>query len=445
MTSANIVLVMDNSSSMGPGQYNYLPYAQTDANTFVYIMQTGDNLGVSQFASNSSVVFGNTSSLIEITSKSVQDNATAQITALTAYGNTNMVEGINVAHSMIASSPNPRGIVFLSDGEYNVGGDPVPGMPTDIPFYTIALGSHGQTGTLQQMANKTNGKYYLAPNYIDLSDIYNEIVGDTNVAQVMVSKRQVVPQFVPAQTSATVSPGTQEISISVTWDNNSVVYTPNTPVGNEVNVSLKDPNGHVVQQAPYVVGSGFVVYKLVNPVPGPYTAIAWYSGGSTLVSTCGIFDPDDSIAMSAAADALMVEPNEPIVANAFVTEEGEVAPDTQISAELESPGDDYEALLAEHADSVDKHVKAKADQNTDADPSSLSARVAGLREHLGQTFEPRTIAIHPVHRNSDGTHTCTIANTALKGGYVLRLRADGTSPKTGRQFSRTKRVNVVVS
>ena len=139
MPSANIILILDKSTSMSIDQY--FSSAQTDCSTFVNIMKINDKLGVVTLSTGSQIIFPTSGNqMVAITGLPVQNQAVQAVVGTAMAGSTNMTDAIVVSHSLIASAATPRAIILLSDGEYNTGGNPLTNLPTDVPIYTIALG-----------------------------------------------------------------------------------------------------------------------------------------------------------------------------------------------------------------------------------------------------------------------------------------------------------------
>jgi len=289
--SCSIAVIIDRSGSMGAS--GYLAPAQTDANTFINVMNPGDSLGVVSFNGTASIVYGTSTALTSLTAAG-QSTACTAVSAITSSGNTNMVAAFTTTAAMMANSSAPMGEIFLSDGMYNVGGNPVPGLATTPPIYTIALGPNGQQKTLSAIASKTGGTYNYAPNALQLAEIYNTIASQTSVAVSITNTQTSVASDKFVGTDGVVPSGATQATFSVNWDDDTVTYTPNTPSDGEVNVFLTDPNGNTVTTTATGSGPGFVVFKIASPLVGTYTAYAWYAasstGSSTLAYTAGIFE-----------------------------------------------------------------------------------------------------------------------------------------------------------
>lgn len=436
--SVSIVVILDQSDSMR--QLNYMGPAQTDASTFINVMNIGDNLGVVSFSDNATVVVGSSSSLVNITSQTTINTATSAVMALQPLSMTNMVAAFNTAAGMIASSAGARGEVFLSDGMWNVGGDPVPGLATTPPIYTIALGANGQQSTLQQIATKTGGTYNYAPNALQLAQIYNAISNQTSVANLVANAQPTVPQFKFTSTPGTVPSGSTQATFAVNWDDWSVQYTPNTPSGNQVNVFLTDPNGQTIGTTPTAIGNGYVVFKIPNPVAGTYTAYAWYSGPNSLAYTAGIFDNNRTLTMALAAPDDIVSAGSPAEVQVRLDDDGEPITGARLDMSLESPLVSLDRALSTHAARLDA-IEVSGDLSGDA---ARIAQLEGLQQQTGENLLPRQE--HPVTNavHDGGVYRIPLSALETPGSHTLRVTAHGVSP-SGTPFQRSSRISFIVS
>ena len=170
MSNPTIALIIDCSGSMV--QSGYLPYAKTDACTFVNIMQNNDGCSVIKFESTAAVV----QALLTLANQNTKNSVCTLIQNIPGGNMTDMGDAIKLGTAQIGSAAVPRGMVLLSDGMWNQGPDPMQNLPSNIPIYTIALGNNGQLQLMQNIATQTNGKYNFAPGYRQLAQIYNNII-----------------------------------------------------------------------------------------------------------------------------------------------------------------------------------------------------------------------------------------------------------------------------
>lgn len=190
--SANVVLAIDRSQSMEAA--SKLPAARTSASTFLTVMSEHDHFAVTSFASSARALYpAGVQKLATATEKAVEE-ATAAIQTLTASGRTDIKGAISISHAFMTNVAAPRGIVLLSDGLWNEGGNPVP-PPTDVPIYTIAAGGQFDPSFLREIAKATRGKYYETIDAWGLYEIYNDILGQTKVARAMVNEDAELGRF----------------------------------------------------------------------------------------------------------------------------------------------------------------------------------------------------------------------------------------------------------
>jgi hypothetical protein len=119
-----------------------------------------------------------------------------KIEQVDASGATNLNVGLMAAiDEFIRGRPEAKKvIIFLTDGDgtYTFSGQP--GSPASlarqkgIVIYAIGLGSEPVQRKLEDMANATGGRYYLAPTAEDLRQIYDEITAELIVPAERVMK-----------------------------------------------------------------------------------------------------------------------------------------------------------------------------------------------------------------------------------------------------------------
>jgi hypothetical protein len=436
MTNAAVVVCMDASGSMS--QRGYFQPAQTDASTFVNIMQTGDSLGVTAFSDNAWIAYPTSSSLVApISSQSVQTAATTAIMALRTVNMTNMSAGLTTSANMLTSAANPKAIVMLSDGEWNAGSNPLSNLPS-VPVYTIALGNNGQVQTLQQIASGTGGTFHLSPTPFDLADIYNEIIGLTQVATVVANQKRNVNQNSFWLLPGTIPQGATEATFSVSWTNWAITYTNGTPVGNQVNVTLQNPAGSVVAATPTAIGNGFVVLKVQNPQAGIWQAAIWSSAGGTLGTAGGVFDPQLRTQMQVEAP-MNAKVGQPVAVNAQVRDtDGSVVPDVSITASVEMPSMNPEQAVANNRARLDALAPSQVSKE-----DSDNVRMLSLQMQLGPGEILLPYDQMPLfgEKAKDGSHQLKFT-PKYKGGHIVRLNASGYAPKSKRNFSLARRISV---
>jgi len=427
---------MDASGSMS--QRGYFQPAQTDAATFVNIMQTGDSLGVTGFSNNAWISYPSSSGSVGvISSQNDQNTATAAIMAMRTIDMTNMSAGLATSAGMLTSAATPKAIVMLSDGQWNMGTDPTKNLPS-VPVYTIALGNNGQVQTLQQIASGTGGTFHLSPTPFDLADIYNEIIGQTNVANVVANNKRSVNQNTFWVLPGTVAQGTSEATFSVSWTNWAVSYTSGMPVGNQVNVTLQDPSGGPASATPTAVGNGFVVFKVQNPASGIWKAAIWSSASGTLGTSGGIFDPQLTAKLQVEAP-MSAQVGNPVALSARVVDaDGSPVSNVSVSATLEAPSMDPDQAVKNHRSRLDALPRSKESKE-----ESDNVRMLALQMQVGPGELLLPYEQAPLFGEATGNGDRRFAFTPKhKGGHIVRLEASGHSAKSNRDFSLTRRISV---
>ncbi len=151
-----LVTVIDTSGSMYGSSMNETKKAAQD---FLKYLKTADQIGLVNFDDSAYIRGGLTSSFSSIESK---------ISMLDAYGVTNMDGGLLQAKTVLkAAAPTAiKGIIFLSDGWYNVGNAPFSTanlLKADgVNIWTIALSTSADVYTLRKLASTPDDYFYVA-------------------------------------------------------------------------------------------------------------------------------------------------------------------------------------------------------------------------------------------------------------------------------------------
>lgn len=163
-----LATVIDTSGSMYGSR---MSAAISAGQQFVNYLLSIDQSGIVEFNSNSSIVTNLSGS------KSTLHGAFSK---LSAYGSTNMVAALSNAAKVLEAAPPDavKGIVFLSDGWYNMGGSPFVAAEKlkkqDVKIWTIGLGSGVDTITLRQLASSPQD-YFFASQPSDLKAAFDKI------------------------------------------------------------------------------------------------------------------------------------------------------------------------------------------------------------------------------------------------------------------------------
>jgi hypothetical protein len=419
---------------------NQLAMAMTAASSFLYVMHVGDSLGATAFSDNAWIAYPPSSqSVAVIRSKSDQDTANRAVMALRAQNMTNMTAGLATSAGMLSTAVSPKAIVMLSDGIYNNGGDPRNSLPT-MPVYTIALGNNGQVQVLQDIARRTNAKFYLSPTPFELRSMYNDIVGQTQVASVLANANQMVSQNNFWILPGTVAAGVNEATFSIGWTDWSVTYTSGTPVGNQVNVTLQDPSGTTLSPTPLAVGNGFVVFKIENPLAGQWQVAIWSAANQTLGTNGAMFDLQLSAQLEVEAPMNGIV-GTPVAVKAQVRDlDGSLVRAVRISASVEMPSMDPDDAVKKHRTKLDALAPPEVPEEASDNVRMLTLQMQlGPNERLLPYYH---IPLRSEQRADGARHLEFIPRN--KGGHTVHLTATGHAPAAQRDFSLSRLASVWV-
>jgi hypothetical protein len=438
--SASIVQLIDSSGSM-TGSRQYEP-AKTDAGTFIQIQNTNDYSGVVSFASTVQTVYP----LTQLTGQPVKDQISAALDSAAAINSgTNMKAGINSAVSLFSgNAATHKAIVMLSDGMYNDGGDPRPGLETTIPIYTIALGPGGWDQVLKDIATTTGGEYNYAPNAIELATIYNRILGQAGIATLLANEQHAIDNFKYQEVMGAVRSGVSEATFVVNWIGENISYTPTTPTPGEINVFLLQPNGATSSAKPVHVDKTYVIFRVPNPEAGNWTSVGWYRGSQTLQTTFGIFHPPTSMTLKVETTA-GATPGEPVCLEAFVTDGGKPIRQARVAGSIDAPVKSFDAAMKELDDHL-KTVEPDAAALDDGLPEAR-ARLATLSRTAPQLVAAAMIRERrplPFREEKPGHFIAEFTDTAVPGSYVFNVNADGHSEHGTGPFSRRDRISLAI-
>ncbi|MCE7985228.1 MAG: VWA domain-containing protein [Caldilinea sp. CFX5] len=158
------VVVMDRSGSMSLD--GKIAAAKNAGNAFVDMLNDGDWVGVTSFATTAGTDYG----LHEITGQPIRDAANLAINNLIADGTTALGQGVQQGYSLLtaaAHSDHDWTMVLLSDGQEN---EPpywadVAGGITDVIVHTVALGEDANRTLLESIAGAKDGEFF----YVDVN------------------------------------------------------------------------------------------------------------------------------------------------------------------------------------------------------------------------------------------------------------------------------------
>ena len=185
----DFIIAIDSSSSMLANDFhpNRLEAAKEAALLFVDSVAKQTNIGIVSFSGE---VFTN---LIPTKNHFKVKNAIKSI-EISAMGGTNIGDALITAANLLEGE-NPKKVILLTDGQANVGTEPMDSIgylhSKNITAYPIGVatkeGGEVEFGftskldeeTLQMIAEKTNGKYYRAENKEVLEGAFREMASST--------------------------------------------------------------------------------------------------------------------------------------------------------------------------------------------------------------------------------------------------------------------------
>jgi hypothetical protein len=421
--AAAVVQIIDCSGSMAGLP---LSTAQADASIFANIMTVGDRLGMSAFSDTAFAVWPTTPNTNVLGSRADMQAAGAAIRAVNSRNMTNITAAIALGHSMLSQAPPPRGMVLLSDGVWNVGGDPRTSLPTDIPIHTIALGAFN-SGFLQDIAKRTGGTYHQTPDAWGLADVYAAIASLTDVAQLVQSTQAQVAQYVPQNTNMTLTAAQPQVSFSVNWLNTGVQYTPGMPTGEQVTVGLRDPSGNHQPVVASGAGPGYAVFDLPAPAAGQWTVGVVSSSASTLKSTVGGFEYGGSLKTSLHLTEANARVGGAVDYALTVVDGDEPVEKLRVDNQVIRPLRPLEESLRLGRDEL---AAADVPQPEEGESRELAA-LRALRE-AGRVLHPFVSEPAPSPTPDGGGGLAgTTGECKVHGEHTLKVRITGTGPLSG--------------
>jgi hypothetical protein len=95
---------------------------------------------------------------------------------------------------------------------------------------------------LSGLATQARGKYNYVQDMRQLANIYYDILHQTNIVTAApLNQMRQLGAFGIAKLPVTISQSAASCAFSVAWDDQTCMFTPTTPVGNRVNISMQDP------------------------------------------------------------------------------------------------------------------------------------------------------------------------------------------------------------
>ena len=334
----------------------------------------------------------------------------------------------------------PRSIVLLTDGKQNsppMIGDVLPDIiAAGVRVFAIALeGTEGvDDALLQDVAQRTGGRFFLTAAPTDLQSIYASVAGAVAGRETLFTtdhrmwEGEEVSEFVQIDASV------QEALFAVSWANGS----------NRISLTLQDPSGRNIDKAEadsdpnieFFSGATYVYYRIRSPRAGLWHMKAM----AEQVVTSTAFE------RAVAAALGRREPNAPPVAavprNMPETLEETVRFSVQGSTllTLNATADRTHYVVGDP-------VVLTATASLGRPLTNLTAIAEVRRPDGGIRGFPLVLSDNGTlgdQLESDGVFTSVYSETTAAGTYQFFLTVTGTSP-TGEVFRRETTVTVVVN
>ncbi len=311
--SVEIAICLDRSGSMD--WYGYMEDAKNASKTFVDMMQFGDYLAVTSFATSASVDYP----FAQLNTEQDKTNAKNAIDNISASGMTAMGAGLQISQQELnkGNTDKKQAMIFLGDGFENrppYVAEVLPTIPFNTDIYTIALGPESDQELLNNMAVQTGGIYSYSPGTDRLNLIYNSI------------RAKVTGQELYANFSETLDPGQyQSHNVFVDGSTTFVIFSL-TWTGDELNFELTDPAGVVIDHTTdpnisFTDGPTYKTFSIINPVHGEYeVAISNPSKVDRSTSYNLTVSGESTLSMNVAFNKSAYGINEPILITAEIVD-----------------------------------------------------------------------------------------------------------------------------
>ncbi len=443
--------VIDTSYSMTDN--NYVNITRRASKAYVSYPVPGDKISVVNYSTQATVAYSDGNQLATVNQNLDQNKAAAQaIQGLKFDGDaTNIGDGILKARNMLDSASGPRGLVLLTDGYKNAGPDVLSTLPSEYPIYACAMGQNADQELLKQVAQRTGGKFYVAPYPSTMMTIYNDIHGQSSFVNTVENKFSSIGAQDYRLLSGIISPNNLMSQIGVVWDDESFKYTNSANPGqNEISITVMNPRGETLTKRPKIVGEGYVVYQFDEPASGKWYAQLIYGGnGSPFTVTTGIFEyaSSSSAAIQLDANALTSNANFAGVSGSpeysvKVTQNEEPIEDIEIHASVTQPALSIPQALEKFHSQLKTVEPAQAD--IDRGMSEDVARLVALRNQKlpeGDILPVQRYAVTQHHPDGNGSFSGKIRDTGGVEGSLVKVRVTGKSPITGEPFQRTELIS----
>jgi len=353
----SIAQAIDTTGSMG--YYGFMEPAKERARQLVDFMRINDKVSITEFSHRPAEPNdARTPYPLRLLGNVTPDwtDARTAVNGLFSDGTTPIGAGLQEAWNQLSGEPamRPRAIVLISDGFNNRMPDPasvLPGIPADVPIFTIALGPAANEPALQAIANsRPNGQHFMVDADEDifrLHEIYAELQGlaagapMVGLNSVELSGQQESDEEVP------IEEGSEEASFTLSYD------PADDPGGKQIELRVIDPDGkrRTLKTAAVLERrqSGFHLVRVAAPKAGIWRVKALNRGTERPVRCVTAVSTRGPIAFS--ADPPQVE-EERLFVRAQLFLKGKPLKDADVVARVTAPTLSRDDVLAQYGDQV---------------------------------------------------------------------------------------------
>lgn len=356
--------------------------------------------------------------------------------------------GLQHSRSFLDASRLSRACVLLSDGQHNDGPPPLEVLPI-YPVMACALGPQADQHLLQQIAQRTGGRYFYAPRAVDLMKVYNQIRASSARAALLNNQLCDIAQHGYQLIPVVIGQRPGAAQLSLVWSRREVSYTSASPRGNQLSVSLVDPSGAVSLRAPSIIGAGFVIFNIPQPAPGQwYLQVEFAGSGQSISCTAGALQHGATVRSGLADIRLSVEmaarhtAGQPLSLTVHLEAGGEVLSNVRAHAIVQGPTISLADALIKYDDQL-YTVQALPFDRAQGIAEPL-ARLAALRHTLLPELDILAHQERVVHLGSGAGQLGTWLDTPVPGSYSVQVVVSGESQASG-PFQRCGLVSVLVT
>ena len=349
----DVVLVLDRSGSMNntvtaSNGRSKVELMRESADLFLDMLRVdaNDRFAGIEFNDNADLLFASTTnSLYPITTSRVNSAKTA-VDGLSPNGATDIHEALSDAHDLLTAGGNnrPKTIVFLSDGVSTAGQDPTNILPDlssdDVKVFSVGFGNNGSNDIdvdlLSELADQTDGGFWqYAQNGLSLDKFFVNAVAGAIGDDVIIDPVGELKKGKSTSVDVPLSSASGTVRFILTTDEDKASKTLNFSLKTPSGLSINSSNATNFDGINYISGGpGYQVYDVELPLEG--IAEEDQSGDWEMVisnpastnTTIGytasaIGQTQLHLSLDAAAQASVVQSNQPLIAGLKLHSNGE--------------------------------------------------------------------------------------------------------------------------